>query len=200
MPAWARSLAPVAENVVHVLGKAMDGKYQAATLLTRRRTRDAQAIVKARKQALRQVASSTTVHQRSSSEPAVLPLWSCPDCGEAVTNPRHVRCDACIAADPRQTPAVRGRRGAAIAARKRALAEWEQANGEAPYDPEMFRRDVLPRLATVKLSEIMDATGMSKGFASQVRAGKFQPHVSTWQALGGLVGFGTAPAQRKELA
>jgi hypothetical protein len=31
----------------------------------------------------------------------------------------------------------------------------------------------------VKLSEIIEATGMSKGFAGQVRAGRFTPHVST---------------------
>ena len=36
----------------------------------------------------------------------------------------HVRCDACISADPGQTPEVRGRRGAAIASRKRTLREW----------------------------------------------------------------------------
>jgi hypothetical protein len=40
----------------------------------------------------------------------------------------------------------------------------------------------------VKLSEIVEATGMSKGFASQVRADKSTPHVSTWSALAGLVG------------
>jgi len=54
------------------------------------------------------------------------------DCGRAVTNPRHVRCDACIAADPAQAPEIRGRRGAAIAARKRALSEWDKANPGRP--------------------------------------------------------------------
>jgi hypothetical protein len=53
------------------------------------------------------------------------------------------------------------------------LAEWEQANPETTYDLELFRRDILPRLAGVKLSEIVEATGLSKSYASQVRAGKF---------------------------
>jgi hypothetical protein len=39
----------------------------------------------------------------------------------------------------------------------------------------------------VKLREIVEATGLSKSYASQVRAGKFTPHVSNWVALAGLV-------------
>jgi CRISPR-associated endonuclease Cas1 len=194
MPRWARSLAPWAEKVAHLLGAAMEGKYQAVTPLTRARTKDAQAVVKVRKTVLRQVAASSVSRQRPASEPARLPLWSCPACGGAVTNPKHVRCDSCIEADPRQAPEVRGRRGAAIAARKRALREWDAANPGAAYDPELFGRDILPRLATVKLAEIMSAAGCSKSYASQVRAGKFTPHVSTWVALGELAGIRYAPS------
>jgi hypothetical protein len=115
-------------------------------------------------------------------------LWTCPDCGGAVTNPRHVRCDACSAADPAQAPEIRGRRGAAIAARKRALSEWDKANPGAVYDPELFRREILPRLAGVKLSEIAEAAGCSKASASDIRRGKWAPHVSTWGALSELAG------------
>jgi hypothetical protein len=98
-----------------------------------------------------------------------------------------VRCETCIAADPRQAPEVRGRRGAAIAARKRALSEWNKANPGAVYDPELFRRDILPRLAVVKLSDIAETAGCSKASASDIRRGKWTPHVSTWAALGALV-------------
>jgi hypothetical protein len=41
MPQWAKSLAPIAEHVAHVFGKAMDGTYSAATPLTSRRHRHA---------------------------------------------------------------------------------------------------------------------------------------------------------------
>jgi hypothetical protein len=114
-------------------------------------------------------------------------LWTCPDCGGAVTNPRHVRCDDCIAADPAQAPEIRGRRGAAIAARKRALSEWDKANPDTVYDPELFRREILPRLGNVPLSEIIVAAGCSKASASDIRRGKWTPHVSTWPALTCLV-------------
>jgi hypothetical protein len=187
MPAWAQAVAPWAEYVAHTFGRAMAGKYEASTPLTGRRTRDAQAVVKARRASASTAARSSVSLQRPTQggSPA---SWNCPDCGGAVSNHRHVRCDACIAADPRQAPEIRGRRGAAIAARKRALIEWDQANPGTVHNPELFRRDILPRLSTAKLSEIVEATGMSKAFASQVRAGKFAPHVSTWRALAELAG------------
>ena len=56
------------------------------------------------------------------------------------------------------------------------------------YDPELFAREILPKLASVKLREIVEATGLSKGYASTVRSGKYSPHVSTWAALTELVG------------
>ena len=69
-----------------------------------------------------------------------------------------------------------------------ALRTWESAHPGATYDPELFRREILPRLGTVKLSAIMEAAGCSKTFASRVRRGYYTPHVSTWAALAELVG------------
>ncbi len=188
MPKWADSLGPIAEHVAHVFGKAMAGTYSAATPLTRGRTRAAQAMVKARKVAARSAATSSTALQKPTSI-RVRPAWTCPDCGGVVTNHRHVRCDACIAADPVSTPEIRGRRGAAIAARKRALTEWDRANPGTAYDPERFRREILPRLGAVPLAEIMVAAGCCKASASDYRRGKRTPHVSTWRALAELVGI-----------
>ena len=182
MPRWAKTLGPIAEHVAHVFGKAMDGTYSAATPLTSRRHREAQALVKARKASAKTTARSSTGLQKPASTNA-LPLWTCPGCGGAVTNPRHVRCEACIAADPAQAPEIRGRRGAAIAARKRALVEWDRVNLDSVYDPDLFRREILPSLRTVPLAEIMEAAGCSKASASDYRRGKRTPHVSAWAAL-----------------
>jgi hypothetical protein len=55
------------------------------------------------------------------------------------------------------------------------------------HDPEWFRREILPRLGTVPLAEIMEAAGCSKASASDYRRGKRTPHVSTWGALGELI-------------
>ena len=144
--------------------------------------------MKARKVKASRRAAAGRVLQRPAAQPAALPLWTCPECGGAVTNHRHVRCDACVAADPAHSPEIRGRRGAAIAAHKRALSEWDKANPNTVYDPELFRRDILPRLRTVPLAEIMSTAGCSKASASDYRRGKRTPHVSMWGALGKLVG------------
>ena len=172
------SLTPSAER--------WPGKYQAAAPLTRS-ARAAQLVVKARRASSQSAAKSSAPRQEPTSARS-LPLWTCPDCGGAVTNPRHVRCEACIDADPAQAPEARGRRGAAIAARKRALTEWDKANPDAVYDPELFRRDILPRLRTVPLAEIMEAAGCCKASASDYRRGKRTPHASTWGALAALIG------------
>ena len=114
--------------------------------------------------------------------------WVCPDCGGAVTQRHRVRCDACIDRDPRQTPDLRAKREAAISARRQAEAAWEGAG----VDPEFFRSMILPALATVKLSAIVEACGVSKGTASYWRSGKWTPHPSRWPALAELAGLGTA--------
>ncbi len=186
MPRWRQLVAPIAERVAHALGQAMAGKYVAHTPLTGRRLRDAQATVKARKAVARGVALTSSTQQRPSRS-ARLPLWSCVDCGGQVTNREHVRCDACIEADPRQTPAIRKKRAQAIASRKRALRERGDAGLPEHCDQDWYRREVLPRLTGVKLAAIMEAAGCSKGFASVVRMGKSTPHVSTWKQLAALV-------------
>jgi transcriptional regulator with XRE-family HTH domain len=69
-----------------------------------------------------------------------------------------------------------------------------QGQSGAVYDPELFRREILPRLGTVSLAEIMAAAGCSKASASDYRRGKRTPHVSTWEALTKLAGVTHRPA------
>jgi transcriptional regulator with XRE-family HTH domain len=69
------------------------------------------------------------------------------------------------------------------------LSEWDKANPGAVFDPELFRREILPKLATVKVSEIAEAAGCSKASASDIRRGRRTPHVSTWTALAELAGI-----------
>lgn len=196
LPRWAKLLAPLAEKVAHMLGESMEGKYVATTPLTTARHRAAQAAIKARKASARQRAGGDAAKQRSGG-PAPAPLWSCPRCGGAVSNPRHVLCLACQERSG-HTAAVRQTRGRAIAARKRALAELEVSFG-ADVDPAIYREHIWPKLQAVKLSALMEATGYSKGYCSALRAGKWAPKVSTWPALATLVGLDlaeVAPGER----
>jgi hypothetical protein len=97
-----------------------------------------------------------------------------------------VLCGTCQA-DAGHTVAVRQTRGRAIAARKRALKERVVAFG-ADVDPAIYREHILPKLASVKLADIMEASGYSKGHCSTIRSGMWTPHVATWPALAELVG------------
>ena len=116
------------------------------------------------------------------TEAVGLPLYGCPDCGGPVTNPRHVLCEACQAGAG-HTAEVRQSRGRAIAARKRALRDRVAAFG-GDLGPATYRERIWPRLGAVKLAEIMEASGYSKGHCSTIRAGTCTPHVSTWPAQG----------------
>ncbi len=187
LPRWREAIAPLAEEVAHTLGAVIAGSFVPATPLTSSRSKAAQAMVKARKAEASKRTQRTAPARQQPVGAVSLPL-GCVDCGTVITNPRHVRCEECIALDPRQTPAIRRRRGDAIASRKRQLAEWEAAHPGVAYNRELFRREILPRLAGVRLAQIMAAAGCSKASASDIRRGKRTPHVSTWASLGELAG------------
>lgn len=56
-----------------------------------------------------------------------------------------------------------------------------------PISQLRFDATVLPALATVKLSAIVDVCGVTKSTASNWRTGKVRPHPSHWSALAELV-------------
>jgi hypothetical protein len=191
VPRWARSFAPYAEYVAHVIGQAMAGKYQPVTPLTGRRGRAAQATVKARKAAASVRSHGIGPRQRPTTK-ADLMSWSCPDCGGLVTDRHRVRCDVCIDKDPRQSTRLRATRAVAISRRRQAEAEWQGAG----MDPERFETAVLPALASIKLAAIVEACGVSKSTASSWRTGRVRPHPMHWQNLSELVHSGRPGTSR----
>jgi len=70
-----------------------------------------------------------------------------------------------------------------------AGAHLQNGSGHNPgvaYDRELFRRESLPRVTTVKLSEISEAAGCSEGVRVRHTERQRTPHLSTWQALAQL--------------
>jgi hypothetical protein len=55
-----------------------------------------------------------------------------------------------------------------IAAPEQALSDWDKANPTTVHDP-LFRREILPKLASVKLSEIAEAAGLSEPHERDIR-------------------------------
>jgi hypothetical protein len=111
----------------------------------------------------------------------------CENCGEPFTGKRCKNCGF--------TPLVTDDAGAdrqrvVMAARQRANRDW---TGDA--DDREFRRDILPKLQGVTLRRIMEATGLSKRFASQIRNGLAVPHRRHWTNLSRLY----APVARSQM-
>jgi hypothetical protein len=197
LPRWEQEVGPWAERVAHILSEGVKTKITRRTPLTKTNAKAAQGKVRARKEAQRAVHQLAVERGARAADRRHRPatgrsVAGCVDCGATVSNARRVRCDDCIATDPRQTAENRGRRASAIGVRKRRQVEWESAHPGQAFYPDYFARAILPGLATVKLSVMVEATGLSKGFCSQVRAGKFTPHVSHWPALAAVAGVDPA--------
>jgi CRISPR-associated protein Cas1 len=190
MPAWARAVAPHAEAVAHLLGSAVTGKWSPTTKLTNRNARAAQAEVKARKIATnyrnRTVASASAAARRRLENQSAL-FASCLRCGGPLARSRHLYCRRCQDETPGHARETRRRRGQAIAATRAELERWKIEHPEAFADPDAFRRDILPGLVGVKLSEIVRVCGISKTTASNIRAGKSVPAARHWPALRSLM-------------
>lgn len=181
MAVWARAVAPRVETLHHLLGAAIEGKFTPVQPLSGARRKAAAQRVIARK-------------KRASSQ---LSMWSCPSCGGEVAESHHVRCPACQARDPRQTPEIRGRRGRAIAGARAREQAWSAAGGAGALDPALWP-EIQPKLASLPLSEIVAACQVAKSTASSWRAGHTQAHPGHWPALQALtskpVGLAGRPA------
>jgi hypothetical protein len=68
------------------------------------------------------------------------------------------------------------------------MTAFPVSGGAGTFDPSIWPA-ILAGLQDRKLSEIMAAAGVSKGFASNVRRGDYRPHPSTWPALARLAGL-----------
>jgi len=67
------------------------------------------------------------------------------------------------------------------------LREWEEANPGIRHDPAVFAQEIRPQLGGIPLADIAKAADRSKAYASDIRSGRYTPHVSTWGALAALV-------------
>lgn len=70
------------------------------------------------------------------------------------------------------------------------LPAWEKehvSEGES-FDPEAFRRDILPLLQYIPFSEVMDATWLGLRYCSDIRRGLKVSHPMHWDSLASLPG------------
>lgn len=189
MPAWANAVAPWAERVAHTLGKAIAGSWSPTAPLTGARRRQAQAKVRERRsQTFRQLAQRVAHHQRPGVE-AELPFrTTCKECGQPILGRFRHYCPMCGVLIPGQGQAARRQRAQGVAASRLELERWRREHPAAAPNADQFRTVILPRLANVKLREIMVACKVAKSTASMIRSGRYVPAMRHWPGLADLAG------------
>jgi NTP pyrophosphatase (non-canonical NTP hydrolase) len=73
--------------------------------------------------------------------------------------------------DPTQTLEARSQRLASFATTKRADDAWDATHPDAARDSELFRQQIQPGLAHVRISAMRDVTGLSQAACSTIRSG-----------------------------
>jgi hypothetical protein len=192
-PYWSKTMAPIAESLARqFLG--VRGRKKSARLPTPL-TQDNRSAGRDR----------VRTRPRSNIRPKrpALPR-KCITCGAEITLRRSWYCSSCQSSeslskanqalqarrragdDPAHGGEATHRRSQRQKANRRAEAEWEREHPEA-LDPDLFAREIRPRLAGVPLAAMVRATGLSQPYCAMIRRGQRVPHPRHWEALGALV-------------
>ena len=189
---WQHQIAPVVEGIAHLLNRTATNIVQLGAPLTR-----------AQHRAAWEERAQNGRSRRSTTSTPVLPN-TCRDCGTHLPDRRKRYCDECRArrwarhaaqgrdnaasvlvrmrAEQRD-PAHGGRaaeiRGAKNAAHQAAVRTWK---GERP-DAQVFTHEILPRLRSIPVADLVTATGLSEHYCSLIRLGKKIPHPRHWDAF-----------------
>jgi len=188
-PMWARAVAPVAERVAQMLwsfARKPSTESRLPARLTQRHRREA-----------RWGTPGETL-------PKTLPV--CPGCGAPLKR-RTTRCAQCESKEATRrlvqaaahgrllahSADAQARRAEARRRDLRALREWKETDQPAWLTEQFYAAEIQPRLQYVTLSTLSAALSVSRTYASNVRAGRRQPHPRHWLTLAGLVGIRQNP-------
>jgi CRISPR-associated endonuclease Cas1 len=185
-PTWARAVAPIAEMVARTLSLGIKKQVHTgfpATRLT---------------QSLRREASGNAFELKTEHPP--LPPRICRTCGVTLKRGQN-HCASCaipvskerfidvarqgrVAAHTREAEARRSKTQSRQAA---ARLNWRASDLPAWLTEETYNEKIQPRLAEITVPIIASALGVSKPYATDIRAGRRCPHPRHWQKLAELV-------------
>ncbi len=184
---WRSAVAPLAEWVVRVLWKTTrksPSEGAPATRLTQRHKREAKG-------------APAPPSQQQTSQPQNI----CQLCGVCIRRGRKY-CIPCAVAVSKERLIEAARNGRVLSNRPEAQASrskkmrshsiarwgWSAASQPDWLTSEFYETKIRPLLASVPRTAIMNAIGVSKPYAAQVRTGRYIPHPRHWQKLAELVG------------
>jgi len=121
----------------------------------------------------------------------------CRGCGASIPR-RNVYCSSCGEAHSKeefakgrlatQTPESRDRRSATQRAHVLAIRSWHPSAEFEWLDKKIYVSKIQPHLASVAISVLQSALGISEPYAAFIRSGSRVPHPRHWPTLARLVG------------
>jgi CRISPR-associated endonuclease Cas1 len=206
-PRFGKLAGPVVEQGTQCLTQGQGAKVQPLTIPT--------LLTQANRSAGRD-AVRTAPKREMTSETLTMPA-TCRGCGVLLAERDRHYCEPCwysdqqeqaasfsaggrtklaelLAAghDPAHGEEAAKKRGRKMRECNREQALWE-ARHEAKHDPDQFRSEILPGLYGVSLSAMVEATGLSEPYCSQIRRGLKVPHRRHWESFCGLSGSTDSP-------
>ena len=178
-PAWARAVAPIAEEIVRALWTKPVRQHAPATRLTQRHRREAKG---------------------HPSFPAVVmskPECVCRYCGRNIRRGKRYCSECAVTATHEnfgmgrksaQQPESLAKRSATQRLHKQAIQNWESSELPSWLTRDLYVKLIQPALAKVAKSQIRSALAVSEPYSSNIQAGRRIPHPRHWQALAQLVG------------
>ena len=186
-PTWARAVAPIAEWLCRALWSS-----------------------KARPRDLRLPTHLTQSHRRevrgNPSLPNAVPLQRppriCKTCGVPI-DPTSNYCALCTRSLSRDmmieaaklgriathSPKAEALRGATQHRQQSAIRAWKPSELPEWLTEKAYREQIQPKLASVKISVIMSALGVSRPYATEIGRKKRMPHPRHWKMLARLAGI-----------
>jgi CRISPR-associated endonuclease Cas1 len=168
---WRSAVAPIVDRLVDRLNGA-ERELAERVGVTPRPVRPRLATLSEHRTRAR---IETAVDHRGKRASEAKPEQRCKNCGEPF---RGKRCADCGFAPVAVDDGGADRQRVVMMARQRTNRDWE-----GQPDDRDFKRDILPGLQGVTLRRIIEATGLSKRFASQIRRGLAVPHKRHWDKL-----------------
>ena len=165
---WRQALGPFAEWIAQTLWSSTTRPVRAefpATRLTQSRKREAKGIL-----------TSTAVASPLTSFRDCVPTVSCEN---PFVAPKTVQLNG-------RDPVAQARRADTQRRQAAALKAWNATQKPKWLDENFYREKIQPRLTLITIQVLMSALGVSRSYATDIRAGR-RSHPRHWLALAKLV-------------
>jgi len=182
---WGRLVAPWSEYVAHSLRASHAARPQAArgfsTPLTQAHRRKPKSV----SPPIQKMPTIERICHGCGTPTRV--GRNCPKCGRQISRDKLIELAKAgrVAA---LRPEARRKHSDTLRRHHAAKRAWQSTPKPAWPDETAYLREIQPRLASVTISAISSALGVSEPYAADIRAGRHRPHPRHWRALAQMVG------------